>query len=539
MGLQDAVRPRKSRAQAFVLVGLAGIALSAVLGAGVPRPSARVPAGLAAASEGVNVPAWPRFALFGWVSPPRESTTAGRYAELADAGLNLTVLAWADSGRVADNLARLDATRPRGVRNLLLDQQLSHVAASAPGSLVLADSIVRRYRDDPAFAGWYLGDEPPTSSFARLGELFAILRARDPAHPAWNNLQGRSAFPSHEAFVAYVRAYVAATQPAVLCDDEYEFDQSGDRGRLTENVATLAGIARENGLPFWGIVLLVQHASYRPVTTGMLRWQVAQWLAFGARGIGYFTYWTPAPDHVMNWQPAMIAWGTGARTAAYDSVRALNARLAPLGNTLAGMQWLLTEYAGSVPAGGTPFAPDSLLAAVDGRATLGVFADSTGAPHVFVASADSLAIRTVTLTLAEGRRAWRLRDDGGAWDALAVAPDGRLALTFAPGDFALLKLSGPADALAAGRAPHLALGPNPARGEVRFTFAGVAGRARLEVLDLGGRRVWSYAFAPSEVGVSWRGERDVGGRTSAGVYFARLEDARGVAVRRLSWLGAR
>jgi hypothetical protein len=38
------------------------------------------------------------FTLFGWVSPPVDSTTPARYAELANAGLNATVLAQNDPG---------------------------------------------------------------------------------------------------------------------------------------------------------------------------------------------------------------------------------------------------------------------------------------------------------------------------------------------------------------------------------------------------------------------------------------------------------
>src|ERR1041385_6872924 len=38
------------------------------------------------------------FTLFGWVSPPVDSTTPARYAELANAGLNATVLPQNDPG---------------------------------------------------------------------------------------------------------------------------------------------------------------------------------------------------------------------------------------------------------------------------------------------------------------------------------------------------------------------------------------------------------------------------------------------------------
>ena len=287
----------------------------------------------------------------------------------------------------------------------------------------------------------------------------------------------------------------------------------------------------------------MEHWRFRHVTEGMLRWQIAQWLAGGAHGIGYFTYWTPAPLPGYIWEPAMIEWGTGARTPYYDMVAALNARLAPLGDTLAGLTWLATAHAGSVPPGGAPFTADTVLTAVDGRATLGWFADASGATFLFLANADSLSPRTVTLTLTDGRPPSRLRDDGSRWDRLAVDTDGRVALGLDAGDFVLLRFPPRATPASvdppASAALSLRITPNPARGLVRFELAGAAGAAWLEVIDLSGRVVWSHALPPGAREATWSGERARGGGAGSGVYFVRLRDARGFVVRRIAWLGAR
>ena len=488
--------------------------------------------------------ALPRFALFGWASPPRESTTVERYAELAATGFNVTLTALGETGTWTDNLLRLDVTRPFGLQNLLLDNDLDSVSTSRPSSLALADTIVARYIGDPAFLGYYLGDEPPASSFPRLGEWFEILRARDPSHPAWNSLLPRGAFDTAEGFRGYVQQYVDATHPAVLCNYQYDFQVSGDTNLLTENVATLGAIARADGIPFWGVVQLEEHWHYRHVTEGMLRWQIAQWLAGGALGIGYFTYWTPEGVPGQVWEPAMIEWGTGERTPYYDMVTALNARLGFLGNALAGLTWRATEHAGSVPPGGTPFTPDSVLTAVSGRATLGWFAGTHGLTYLLLANADSLSPRTVTLSLADGQAPSQQRDDGPRWDRLSADQDGRVELELEAGDFVLLRFPPRAAHTSVGPPPaggalSLQITPNPARGPVRFALAGVAGDARLDVLDLSGRVVWSRALPPDAREATWSGERTRAGRAGSGVYFARLRDARGSVVRRIAWLGPR
>ena len=488
----------------------------------------------------------PRFTLFGWVSPPLAMTTPAHYADMAAAGFNPTLLAFDDSGSVADNRVRLGVTRPLGMRDLLLDNRLDSVFAAVPSSWPIADSIATAYRDDPAFTGYYLGDEPPDSTFGRLAEWFSLLRQRDPGHPSWNSLVGRMGFPSHAAYEDYTRRYVAAVRPSILCNSQYDFNTAGDLHELTENVSTLAGIARDNHRPFWGVVLLLEHGPFRYVTDGMLRWQVAQWIAYGATGVGYFTYWTPAPDPWHGWHTAMVTWDTGAPTAMYDTVTAINRHLAPIGNTLAGATWLATEHAGSVPPYGTPFAPNSVVASVTGRATVGFFADSAGAPLVFVANADSVDRRVIGVGAAGGRTVERLMDDGGGWSPWSQFADGTTLLSLGPGDFALLRFSGTVDPVTLdapragpGSRARLDVLPNPARGAVRFAVSGGTPGSRLVLLDLAGRRIWSTVCAGTTATLEWRGEREQGGSAPAGFYVARYEDGRGAAVRRVHWLGAR
>ncbi len=486
----------------------------------------------------------PRFTLFGWVAPPADSTTPARYAELADAGFNVTVLAWEDPGLVAPNLARLACSQPVGVQNLLLDLRLDLVHESEPSTLATLDSIVTAYRDQPAFLGYYLGDEPGPERFERLGEWFRLLRAHDPLHPAWNNLLGRHMFPSRSAWFDYMRAYIEATSPAVLCTDHYDHRVDGEYGQFVENVAGTAQVAREYGLPFWGIVLLIKHLQYRDVDDALLRWQVAQWLSYGCRGVGYFTYWTPAPDPdpAVGWTEGMIRWGTGERTSHYEQVRVLNRRVRPMGEAMAGLAWLSTEQSGGTPVGGTEFTPDSLVAAIEGRVALGTFADANGAPWLFVANRDSAASQTIALELVGERHVESMTPDGG-WTTLSTLPTvrgRRLELTLAAGDFALLRLGGTCGEQRAGTCTStLAVSPNPGATRVRFAATGVRGTAVLTLHDVSGRRRWSRELRGDAPVVEWDGRDDAGARVPPGFYWARLADARGARVQRVAWLGAR
>ena len=482
--------------------------------------------------------ALPPFALFGWVSPPNDSTTPERMAEMAELGLNVLLPAWADSGRLGDNLRRIRLAADHGMRCLVWDDRFRRVYDTGELGLATVDTIVADYSNEPGFLGYYFTDEPPQSEFKLLARIYSDLRARDPRHPAWDNLKGFQGLRDHAAWDRYMREVVETVGPSVLCNDHYDFLERSDQGQYVANVAALRALGHEYGLHFWFIVLLVQHGPYRALTPGELRWQVSLLLAYGARGVGYFTYWTPAPDPAWNWQRAVIGYD-GVRGPWYGVLAAFNPGVRAAGEALAGFSWLSTQHAGSVPAGGVGFVPDDWVRSVEGRAAIGRFAGAAGERYLLVANSDSLASRTVTLWLPRARRARRLLAAGGAWSELdaALASEGvRIPVALESGGFALIRL-GPDPAPAKG--PALAFGPNPARGIIRFAVSRIAPGARLEITDAQGRRVWSSALGSNGAPLEWNGAREGGGSVRPGVYIARVSDAGGAATARFSWLGSR
>jgi len=503
----------------------------------MPR-SGRVTAAIGSAAPAD--PRLPDFALFGWVSPPPESTTEARIAEYADAGFDVALPAWADSGRREDNLARFAWAAAHGVRCIAWDRRLNQVRF--PDPLEALDSVVADCKNHPGFLAYYFEDEPVEKDFPLWARFQSALAERDSSHVSFNNLAGRQSFLTRDAWMDYTRNYVEVVKPAVLCNDHYDFTKTGDRGLFVENVAGLASIAREYGLPFWLIVQLIEHGNFRGLTEGELRWQLGMGLAYGARGLGLFTYWTPAPDPNWNWQYGLIDWA-GRRTSWYSATQSLLPITRAIGLRLAAATWLATEHAGSVPLGGTAFAPDDWVRALDGRAALGSFASGAAERLLLVTNADSASERTLALTFGSVSRVSRLAlasGNDGVWAPLGIAPTAggaRLDLTLAAGEFVLLRLEGEDGTLATGSAPVLHMGPVPARGQLSLTVQEVSRHGRLEILDSSGRRMWSRPLAAGATLRSWDGAREGGGRVTAGVDFVRVEDDRGVTAPRFAWLG--
>jgi hypothetical protein len=482
-----------------------------------------------------------RFTLFGWVSPPPAFADSARYAEMALAGLDLVLPALDDTGGIVDMArAQLELAAANGLRVLVWDARFERMSDPGIDRDSLFDVITADYGDHPALAGYYLGDEPMSDQIPLLADAHARLRARDPTRPGWNNLLGRSAFADAAETEAHLRAYLDAVRPAVLCNALYEFSPAGDRGHFFDNVTVLSALARERGIPFWSIVQLVEHRGHRALTAGELRWQVSHLLAYGAHGVGYFTYWTPPDDPFWKWAPAVITTD-GERTAWFDLLAEFNPRVRAIGETLMSFGWIATEHAGSVPPGAMGFVPDDWVSQVEGRAAIGQFTDRDGARHLLVVNSDSAASQRIALNLPEADSVAWLAAPERRWEPASASPvtgGMRIEVLLEAGDMRLLRVFGAnPGSSASGARPGLDLSPNPARGACRFAVAAAVGGAVLEVLDASGRRVWARALPPGRSSVEWRGERDTGGRIPPGLYFARLRDDRGAAVRRLVWLG--
>jgi hypothetical protein len=482
----------------------------------------------------------PRFTLFGWVSPPADSTTLARYTELAGAGFNVTVLAWEDPGSVPPNLLRLEYSAQVGVRNLLLDNRLDHVHERRPCHVRHARQRRRSLPRPRAFLGYYLGDEPKETLFPRIAEWFRLLRSRDPAHPGWNNLSGRGVF-RHAMPSSLICARTRARCSRRCCPPiTTTIARTENRDCSWTTSRATAQVAREYGLPFWGILLVTQHGTFREVDDGLLSWQVAQWLSYGARVSGYFTYWTPAPDPAMNWRDGMIRYGTGERSSHYEQVRVLNQLVKPVGESLAELAWLGTEHAGGTPVGGTTFMPDSLVAAVEGACLARPVRGRTGKPHLFVANRDSAAARTIALELVGERRVERM-GEGGAWCGVDVSAHRDRPARGAAARSRRVRAAAALGRLRRGGERRLhrrfSASPEPARHAVRFAAERVAGSSTLMMVDASGRRVWGCTLAGEAPVVVWDGRADDGTRVRPGLYWARLEDSRGSVVRKVTWLG--
>ena len=204
-----------------------------------------------------------------------------------------------------------------GVSVAVLDGAITAMGAEEEISMEELTNRLANFIKFPSFAGVYLIDEPSTSYFhpvdkeqkSRYLEYYAKLG------PILNRKIGMftyaNAFPSSlgdkefERYEQYIREFCSTLQPNYLMFDRYPFDasQEGHINRYFYDMAVVRMVAADNGIPFWTFIQAgsqwndsKQHfdsvTPYYP-DEGQFDWNINVSLAFGAKGINYFTLIQP------------------------------------------------------------------------------------------------------------------------------------------------------------------------------------------------------------------------------------------------------
>ncbi|MCL5269612.1 MAG: hypothetical protein M1457_03440, partial [bacterium] len=264
------------------------------------------------------------FAIMPWGATPGDLAAL---KEIRACGFNL-------AGFVAPG--DLDLVSQAGLKCIVSDPA-THVGDEAAG---LAESEIERrvaeltgrVAGHKAVFGYYLRDEPGARIFPGLGKWAAAYARHAPAALAYINLFPNYASPAQldtSTYGNYLESFVQAVHPKFISYDHYALMDDGSlREGYFRNLEEVRAAALRHGLPFWNIVLSNSHFHYAEPTPASLRFQAYTTLAYGARGISYFTYFAPA---IGNYRLAPTDQ-FGHKTPTWDMLREVNfqlQRLAP------------------------------------------------------------------------------------------------------------------------------------------------------------------------------------------------------------------
>jgi hypothetical protein len=393
-----------------------------------PRPATAPPAlpapGAwpgAARSDGVPRPEDQPFIVTFWCGPPLAEFSDQRAAEIAAAGF--TVVGAPCEGAITPALNRraLDVAARHGLRMWISERRVAEAVDDAPNPQPQLAAAVADYRDHPALDGYFLFDEPTAAQFDDLAKQVAALRAADPGHLPYINLPPDFSPPDalgSASYGEYLAQFVATVQPPLLSFDYYPFKTDRDRATFFDNLGLVRATARAHDLPFLLIVQAMPHGPYRDPTAAEIAWQVNHALAFGARGISYFAYWTPV--HVTGADRWRFRHGLvegGQPTEHLGQVAQINRDARAWAHQLQGFTSIAVADSGGHFGTPLPIAP---IAAIDGGSATAGFFVRDGMMAVLLVNQDYSNAQRVVLRLQPGAPLPQTFDPAaGRWQSLA------------------------------------------------------------------------------------------------------------------------
>jgi hypothetical protein len=287
----------------------------------------------------------------------------------------------------------LETCRKAGIKAIVSDARINGLdwaTLDADTARQKALPAIVEVRKNPALYGYFLDDEPSAGSFRGLAVMANVVRNAAPQKPAYINLFPNYAGPNQlgtDNYEKYLDEFIAKLHPAQLCYDHYALMDDGTlRDGYWANLAEMRTAAKKYNLPFWNIILAVAHFHYREPTAADLRFEVFSSLAYGARGIVYYTYFAPK---VGNYRGAAVDQ-FGHATPTWANLQNVNLQIQNLAPTLLKLTSDEVYHFGKAPSGCHSPETNSLVTGLDGNFAVGDFTHVDGTRYVMIVNENLL-----------------------------------------------------------------------------------------------------------------------------------------------------
>jgi len=247
----------------------------------------------------------------------------------------------------------VDMVQDAGLKCIVHHPSIANAVSNQP---IEDDEIARRvaeatdaFKDHPAVFGYYLKDEPTVDWYPNLARWRAAVVEADPdALPYINLLPVGAQGPGVDSYEEYVDRFITEVGAGYVSYDHYTLRDDGSVSpTLFLNLQIMREYSKKHGIPFWNIVLANSHFRYASPTAGGLRLQVFSTLAYGGRGISYFTYFAPLTG---NYREAAVDQFLN-KTPTWDILRNINLQIHCLGPTYLQLDSVNVFHHPNVPEG--------------------------------------------------------------------------------------------------------------------------------------------------------------------------------------------
>lgn len=353
------------------------------------------------------------FPIVGWAGPGGDLIRPDVMQGMAEAGFTVSHSKPNDGERVK----ALDIAAEAGVRLLLCDD-VWHVGGDYKLTAARKRKIkkaVEEVREHPGLYAFHIRDEPHFEDFPALAETMDFMRELDPYHLLYvNHFPIRQTGWHAGLMEVFWRKFIEMCSPTLLTWDLYCIELLSDEMIAAEgedkpwifpkekiwvkpwyfdNLEMVRTFGLDYGLPFWAFTMSTRHGAYPTPTEGHIRFQLMHDLAYGARGLQYFTY-----AH----EEGLID-SDGIPTPTWDIAKKVNAQVHTWAPVLQKLTSVNVYHSGPVWSGTRALRtnwPDHshLCVGCDGDpATIGMFRDDQEVFHVMVVNKNPCSPARITL----------------------------------------------------------------------------------------------------------------------------------------------
>jgi hypothetical protein len=381
--------------------------------------------------------------IYFWCGPPTRMVTDSthadaRVAEYKGAGGNLllppcepgvgTTAHWYGTSVQTDVAATrrvLDAAAANGIEVIVGDARIEKALA---GDLSGLAGVISDYAGYSALAGYYVTDEPTYPQLASVGTVVRYLQSHDPGHYGFVN-----AFPNYASsdalggsYDGYQDALLTQTSVTALDYDNYREPTSYDNLVAARQAATAHDVPFRQSIHVGGDPSLPQ-----PLTPQQILKPAMQMLAYGAKGVGNYFYWSDSNNNPATGSYAdyAVIGHNGERTSHYDWVSQNNAQLQNIGKQLLNASNRYTFENGSLDRPGMMRRPAGARVRITdttSKLTVGFFGatDATGYVYTLVTNRDDTSPVATGVQLSYGSALPEVLSSAGTWSTVTPSNAG-------------------------------------------------------------------------------------------------------------------
>lgn len=152
-------------------------------------------------------------------------------------------------------------------------------------------SFVASTQHREALAGYYLKDEPNFGKVDECRPMLARTRGKKKEAIDYINFLPISDGMKESDYADYLDQAFALPDLKIFSFDYYPFAKEGPRKRWYKNLQMVSERSRRTGKPFWAYILSAGHWFYATPDYAQMSAEAYTNLAYGAKGLCYYTYW--------------------------------------------------------------------------------------------------------------------------------------------------------------------------------------------------------------------------------------------------------